>query len=101
MHDISLPSDVPLSELHDTIEEVTSVPSSVQKLLFKGKKISKDSIGLTVKDAGLRDGMKVQLVGSTPGEMNELERAEMEKERRDRIMVKREAKAKAKASTKV
>lgn len=98
-HELSLPLTSPLSALQEQLESLTEVPVAHQKLLYKGKKAqsSKSTAKAdgevpgeeTLESAGLKDGLKVQLLGPTPTEMSELQRAEAENARRERIMAKR------------
>ncbi|KAG0698207.1 hypothetical protein DFH29DRAFT_1003085 [Suillus ampliporus] len=61
-HTISLPNDAPVSAIHARLEALTSVPSSLQKLIYKGKKIQPRQDDSepepTIAEAGLRDGIK-------------------------------------------
>ena len=54
-HPLSVLPDSTLEALQLQLEELTSVPPSLQKLLYKGKKprISPDA---TLEEAGLKDG---------------------------------------------
>jgi hypothetical protein len=56
--------------------DVTSVPPSNQKLLWKGKKAASDDTSLT--QAGLKDGVKIQMLGSTEQEVGGLQDAEQQ-----------------------
>ncbi|CCM01367.1 uncharacterized protein FIBRA_03417 [Fibroporia radiculosa] len=92
---INLLSDDTIAMLQSRLEELTSVPPSFQKLLYKGKKPSlKDDN--TLAQAGLKDGMKVQMLGSTAEELGGMRAVEDEHSRRERIMRERAAKAHAK-----
>lgn len=64
---ISAHSDDILESLHAQLEELTGVAHENQKLLFKGKKTAKKDVGdaVTLAEMGLKDGMKVQMLGST------------------------------------
>ncbi|KAF8586460.1 WLM-domain-containing protein [Ramaria rubella] len=94
-HISMLPSDS-LTNLHARLEELTSVPPPFQKLLFKGKKgiIREEQ---TLEEAGLKDGMKVMLLGSTKQEVGGLKAVEAEKKKREDIMRQREARGPTKA----
>ncbi|KAH0836793.1 hypothetical protein J3R83DRAFT_8545 [Lanmaoa asiatica] len=94
-HKVSLPPDVPLTRLEAQLEELTSVPPSLQKLLFRGKKVQ-HADDLTLAQIGLRDGLKVQLLGSTAQEINSLNVTEAEHQRKERILRERALKPQAK-----
>ena len=88
-----------LSALQAQLEALTSVPPSLQKLLYKGKKTtSKSQSGedVTVEEAGLRDGMKVQLLGATLEELGGMKAAENAQRKRENIMRERAMKPQVK-----
>ncbi|KAM5536586.1 hypothetical protein V8D89_009681 [Ganoderma adspersum] len=94
-HPLSLLPDTTLAYLHDRLEELTSVPPENQKLLYKGKKtVGNDA---AISDAGLKDGMKVQLIGPTADELGGLRATENEHQRKERILRERARKAPVKA----
>ena len=95
-HEISLPSDAPTQSLHAMLEKLTLVPSSLQKLLFRGKKIGSGQEGVTLAQVGLRDGVKVQMLGSTVQELDLLNATESEYHRKERILRERALKPQAK-----
>ncbi len=103
LYTITLPSSSPLSVLHARLEEFSAVPSPLQKLLYKGKKLTWSSEeaaqSTTVEDAGLKDGMKAQLLGSTLKEVEVLKKEEGEYMRKERIMKERALKAPVKVGT--
>jgi hypothetical protein len=69
------------------LEELTGVPPPLQKLLYKGKKpLGGDA---TIAQAGIKDALKMQMLGSTPAEIGGLQAAENEQQRRNRIMRER------------
>lgn len=90
-----LPSET-FASLQARLEELTDVPPSFQKLLYKGKKNHIDA-EWTIEEAGLKDGMKMMLLGSTQNEVGGIMTAEAEKRRRDDIMKRREARGPTKA----
>ncbi|KAL1941241.1 hypothetical protein VTO73DRAFT_7453 [Trametes versicolor] len=93
-HPLSLLPDSTLAYLQARLEELTSVPPDNQKLLYKGKKsVSHDA---TVIDAGLKDGLKVQLIGPTAEELGGLQATESEHQRKERILRERAQKVHAK-----
>ncbi|PPQ75443.1 hypothetical protein CVT26_016217 [Gymnopilus dilepis] len=87
-HSISISPDSTLSELHRRIEELTEVPPSLQKLLYKGKKATA-SDEATIAEAGLKNGIKIQMLGSTSQELDGMKAVENENQRRERIMRER------------
>ncbi|KAJ7485155.1 WLM-domain-containing protein [Mycena galericulata] len=95
-HRLSVVPDSTLADLHATLEELTTVPPSMQKLLYKNSiKASHDS-DITLRAAGLKDGTKIQMVGSTLEELGGLHAKEAEERKRDRILRERALKAPAK-----
>lgn len=85
-HDLTFPSSTPLSTLTASLEELTFVPPHLQKLLYRGKKATSQSDDVSLLDAGFKNGIKVQLLGSTPDQVEDMHKAESEKRRRDDIM---------------
>ncbi|KAF9224081.1 WLM-domain-containing protein [Gyrodon lividus] len=94
-HALSLSPDTPLTQLHAKLEELTSVPPSLQKLLFRGKRIQHEG-ALTLAQIGLRDGVKIQMLGSTSQEVNALNATESEHQRKERIYHERALKPQVK-----
>ncbi|KAJ7641489.1 WLM-domain-containing protein [Roridomyces roridus] len=90
-HQLSVLPDSTLAQLHATLEELTTVPPTMQKLLYKNS--NKASDGTTLRAAGLKDGSKIQMVGSTLAELGGLHAKEAEERKRDRIMRERALKA--------
>jgi hypothetical protein len=90
-HTLSIPVDSTTQELAHELEGITSVPAHLQKLIYKGKKATQDET--TLEDAGLKDGMKIQVLGPLAAELGDMQKAEAEKRRREDIMKAREAKA--------
>ncbi|KAL1739800.1 WLM domain-containing protein [Schizophyllum fasciatum] len=90
-HTLSLPSSTTWDALQAELEALTSVPPANQKLLGKGLKkgVTPDT---TLSDAGVKDGAKLQMLGSTAEELGGMHAAEDEKARRERIMRERELK---------
>lgn len=88
---LSLLPDSTLAALHDQLEDLTSVPPSLQKLLYKGKKPTHglDATEVTVTQAGLKDGLKVQMLGLTTQELGSLQAVEDGQRKRDRILRER------------
>ena len=90
-HPLSLLPDSTLAYLQARLEELTSVPPSNQKLLYKGKKLVAEDA--TITEAGLKDGMKVQLIGPTAEELGGLMATESEHQRKERILRERAQRA--------
>ncbi|KDQ61471.1 hypothetical protein JAAARDRAFT_511389 [Jaapia argillacea MUCL 33604] len=89
-YQLHLLPDTTLAILHARLEELTSVPPEHQKLLYKGKKSgTEDSL---LEKLGLKDGMKVQMLGSTAEEVGGMRAVEDERMRRERIMRERASK---------
>jgi hypothetical protein len=63
-HTLTLPPTTTLSLLQTELEALTGVAPENQKLLFKGKKATAGAES-TLAQAGLKDGVKVQMLGST------------------------------------
>jgi hypothetical protein len=93
-HPLALLPDSTLSHVYARLEELTGVPPSLQKLLYKGKKTLGDDA--TIQQAGIINGLKVQMLGSTLQEMDGLKAVEDEQQKRNRIMRERALKAPAK-----
>ncbi|KAL5513384.1 hypothetical protein ACEPAH_3783 [Sanghuangporus vaninii] len=86
---LEVPADSTLAALHEQLEALTSVPPSLQKLLYKGKKPNISLEETTLERAGLKDGMKVQLVGSRVDEIDGMKLAENEKRKKEEILARR------------
>lgn len=84
--------------LRARLEGLTSVPPSLQKLLFKGQKPNLQDID-TLAQAGLKSGIKVQMLGSTTEELGRTLAAENEHQRKERILRERALKAPVKVRT--
>ncbi|KAF8159365.1 WLM domain-containing protein [Crassisporium funariophilum] len=94
-HALLVLPDSTLAALHARLEELTEVPPLLQKLLYKGKKSTRDNDvhETTLVQAGLKDGTKVQMLGSTTHELDGLRAVENENTHRERIMRERALKA--------
>lgn len=95
-HRLSLDSQTTLASLQSQLESLTSVPPERQKLLYRGKPSKwpqQDPTEITLEAVGLKEGVKVTLMGSTASEISGLQKVEDEKHRRDEIMARREAAA--------
>ncbi|KIJ21016.1 hypothetical protein PAXINDRAFT_125633 [Paxillus involutus ATCC 200175] len=94
-HTVSLSPDTPLSQLHTRLQELTSVPPPLQKLLFRGKKVQHED-DVTLAQIGLRDGIKIQMLGPTAQEADALAAAESEHQRKEKIFHERALKPQVK-----
>lgn len=74
------------------------MPPSLQKLLYKGKKPTLQDTD-TLAQAGLKNGTKVQMLGSTTEELGRTLAAENEYQRKERILRERALKAPVKVCT--
>ncbi|KIY46900.1 WLM-domain-containing protein [Fistulina hepatica ATCC 64428] len=92
---LSLLPDDTLALLQARLEELTSVPPHLQKLLYKGKKANSQA-ETTIVDAGLKNGVKIQMLGTTSNELGDLQAAEAQKQKRDEILRERALKAPSK-----
>jgi len=94
-HTLAISPTTTLAELHLQLEELTGVPPALQKLLYKNKK-SPGNNGIeqmTVTHAGLKNGIKVQMLGSTTQDIDGLRVVENEHTRVERILRERAMKA--------
>lgn len=98
-HALAVPTSTTLAELHILLEELTDVPPVLQKLLYRNKKSANDVERITITQAGLKDGMKVQMLGSTTQELDGLRTLENEHTRVERILRERALKAPVKVSS--
>lgn len=70
---------------------MTGVPPELQKLLYKGKKGDQEGCR-TLSSLGFKNGFKVQMLSTSKGELNALEKVESEQQRKERILRERAAK---------
>ncbi|KAK0466834.1 WLM-domain-containing protein [Desarmillaria tabescens] len=95
-HRITLQPESTLGDLQDQLEKATSVSPSLQKLLYKGKNLKQNRVGQeTVVSIGLRNGSKIQMLGTTSVELDGIQVTESEQRRVDRILRERALKAPA------
>lgn len=92
--ELSALPDSTLESLQLELESLTLVQPAVQKLLYKGKKITAPDG--TIADAGLKDGSKITLLGSTQEELGGMHVVEDQERRRERILRERATKPAAK-----
>ena len=96
---LSVLPDSTLSALQAHLEELTSVPSSQQKLLYKGKKAtSSQDEDMTKIEAGLKDGMKIELLGATMQELGGMKDVENAQRKREKILKELASKPQTKVS---
>ncbi|SRR5260221_3962008 len=95
-HSIDLPLSTSISELSEYLEKLTGVPQPNQKLIWKGKKNSATS-DTTLQEAGITDGIKIILLGTSVQELDALKYAEKEAHRRNEIIARRVASGPSKA----
>ena len=94
---LTLLPDATLTSLNARLEELTGVPPSLQKLLYKGRKTLGDDA--SIQQSGIKSGSKVQMLGSTLDEIGGLKAVEDEQQKRNRIMRERATKAPTKVYT--
>ena len=87
-----------VSSFQAELEELTSVPIENQKLLFKGKKTLAKGHD-TLLSFGLKDGIKVQMLGPTAADISGLRALEDEKKRTDQVLRDRETQARVRRAT--
>ncbi|KAJ7675484.1 WLM domain-containing protein [Mycena rosella] len=92
-HQISVSLGSTLADLRATLEDLTTVPPSLQKLLYKNSTKGPYDSETTLREAGLKEGTKIQMVGSTLQELGGLQAKEAEERKRDRILRERALKA--------
>lgn len=97
---LSLLHESTLSALQARLEELTQVPASLQKLIHKGKNLlgsGPDSWDqTTLAQAGLKNGVKIQMMGSTSLELTSMQSTEEEQRKRERILRERALKPQVK-----
>lgn len=87
---LTLSPDSALGDLQSELEELTSVPPALQKLLYKGKNIVQGrSPDAPLSSLGLRQGAKITMLGTTAAALSGLQAAETEQHRIDRILRER------------
>jgi hypothetical protein len=91
-YNVQVHSTSTVSSFQTQLEELTSVPVENQKLLFKGKRTSTKGSD-TLEMFGLKDGTKVQMLGSTMEEIGGLRAVEDEKKQAEQVLRNRETQA--------
>ncbi|KAH8833168.1 WLM-domain-containing protein [Flagelloscypha sp. PMI_526] len=89
---LALTPDTTMKDLQLHLEELTQIPPHLQKLIYKGKKASAQD-DLSIRDNGIKNGTKIQMIGTTPTTLSDINAATNEKEKRERIMRARALKA--------
>lgn len=87
-----------ISSFQAQLEELTSVPIKNQKLLFKGRRTLARADD-TLEGFGLKDGIKIQMLGTTAEEISGLRAVEDEKKRMEQILRGRETQARVRWTT--
>ncbi|QRV88709.1 WLM domain protein [Ceratobasidium sp. AG-Ba] len=87
MLEVVMPSNSSIDDLKRRLYELTYVPASKQKLLWKGMKRG----AATLQGSGLQNGSKITMVGTPQSAIEAMHHAEAEASRRLDIMRKREA----------
>ncbi|KAG6902553.1 hypothetical protein C0995_014942 [Termitomyces sp. Mi166 len=99
-HALSLLSESTLSSLQARLEGLTQVPASLQKLLHKGKNLLGTDPDAwdqtTLAQAGFKNGLKIQMMGSTSQELTSMQSTEDEQRKRERILRERALKPQVK-----
>ncbi|KAG6900028.1 hypothetical protein C0993_004085 [Termitomyces sp. T159_Od127] len=97
---LSLLPESTLSVLQAQLEELTQVPASLQKLIYKGKNLlgsGSDSWDqTTLAQAGFKNGLKIQMMGSTSQELTSMQSTEEQQRKRERILRERALKPQVK-----
>ena len=90
-YNLSLLPTSTLESLQLQLEELTSVPPHLQKLLYKGKKSVnyEEAKDISLESVGLKDGMKVTMLGSTERELGTMQKVTEEKRRKEEIIAQR------------
>lgn len=92
-HSLSFSPDEPIDALKAELEHLTAVPPSMQKLLYKGKNVLLNAHPeAPITSLNLKPGSKLQLLGTTVSELNDIQAVEVEHERVERIKRERAAK---------
>jgi hypothetical protein len=91
-HALEVAASATMNELQERIDEVTGVPPQFQKLIYgKGKKHAGEQSQETLGAAGLKDGAKIMVMGSSQAAVSSLQKEESETQRRNAIMAQRSA----------
>ena len=70
---LSMPPTATVMELHQKLEELTGIVPSMQKVMFKGGLKDKTK---TLQEVGIKNGVKMMLVGSKQDDVAKLKKAE-------------------------
>jgi hypothetical protein len=60
---VTLPATATVADLHTKLEELTEIPVQLQKIMYKGGMKDKAK---TLREVGIKDGVKMMLMGSKP-----------------------------------
>ena len=69
LHRIVIPLTATVLDLHKELERLTGIPVEMQKIMYKGGMKDKSK---TLTDMGVKDGIKMMLMGSKPAEVEAL-----------------------------
>lgn len=86
-----------LADLSLQIQELTDVPVQMQKLVYKGKKAA-SSPETTLEQAGIKDGLKIMLMGTPSVELGKFKKEEQDAENKAAVLARRAASAPTKVS---
>ncbi|KAH8833167.1 WLM domain-containing protein [Flagelloscypha sp. PMI_526] len=89
---LELTPNTKMKDLQKHLEKLTKIPPHLQKLIYKGKKASAQS-SLSIRDNGITNGTKIQMIGTTPTTLKDINNATKEKEKQEKIMRARVLKA--------
>ncbi|KIY68030.1 WLM-domain-containing protein [Cylindrobasidium torrendii FP15055 ss-10] len=92
-HSLSFSPDEPVDVLKAELERLTAVAPSMQKLLYKGKNVLLNTPPeAPITSLNIPSGSKIQLLGTTNSELNNIQAVEVERQRIERIKRERAAK---------
>ena len=63
LHHVTLPAAATVQQLHEKLEELTEIPVGLQKIMYKGGLKDKAK---TLTEVGIKEGVKIMLMGSKP-----------------------------------
>lgn len=88
-YSLTLNADATVKDLQTRLDELTSVPPHLQKLLYKGKKTVQPEMSLSA--AGILDNAKITMLGNPESAIGELLDAEKQQQRKEEILKARAA----------
>ena len=92
-----------LAELAQQLQELTDIPPDIQKLVYKGKNPSAVAVPeeTTLEQAGIKEGVKIMLLGTPVAELGRFKKEEKDAEYRAEVMARRAASAPTKVSSNI